>query len=125
MSEFFEAGGWGMYPPLVFGFLLIACSILFLFRPEPRYLASLVGLGACTGAASLLGFCSGVMNTLRYALRVSADERFQVVASGCEESLHVVMLGLILLVVAGIFVSIGAVRAMGLLRAPATAPAAS
>jgi hypothetical protein len=119
MGEFFSAGGFGMYPTLLFGFLLVVCSIVFLFRPEPRYLASLVGLGATTGAAGLLGFCSGMMNTLRYALTVPPEEQFQVVALGSKESLHVVMLGLILLVVAGLFASIGAVRAMGLFRAPA------
>jgi len=120
MSEFFSAGGWGMYPTLLFGFLLVACSILFLFRPEPRYLASLVGLGAATSGAGLLGLCSGVMNTLRYLKQLPAEERFMAVALGVEESLHCAMLALVLLVVAGIFVSIGAVRAMGLFRAPAT-----
>jgi hypothetical protein len=119
MSEFFTAGGFGMYPTLLFGFLLVACSILFMLRPEPRYLAPLVGLGASTSAAGLLGFCTGVMNTLRYLKEVPAEERFLVVAFGCEESLHCVVLGLILLVIAGIFVSIGSVRAMGMFRAPA------
>jgi len=119
MSEFFSAGGFGMYPTLVFGFLLIVCSIVFLFRPEPRYLASIVGLGVTTGAAGLLGTCSGVMNTLRFAVTVPQEEQFTVVAMGCKESLHVMMLGLILLVVAGLFASIGAVRAMGLVRSTA------
>jgi hypothetical protein len=119
MSEFFSAGGFGMYPVLLFGFLLIACSILFLFRPEPRYLAPLVGLGATTFSAGLLGTCSGVMNTLGYLKHVPPDERFMAVALGCKESLHVMMLALILLVVAGLFVSIGAARTMGLFRAPA------
>ncbi len=54
MVEFFMSGGIAMYPTLLFGFLLVACSILFLFRPEPRYLASLVGLGAPTGSARVL-----------------------------------------------------------------------
>jgi hypothetical protein len=119
MSEFFSAGGFGMYPTLLFGFLLVACSILFLFRPEPRYLASLVGLGAATGCAGLLGFSTGVMNTLRYLKEVPPDDRLLVIAFGCEESLHCVVLALVLLVIAGIFVSIGAVRAMGLFRAAA------
>jgi hypothetical protein len=119
MSEFFSAGGFGMYPTLLFGFLLVACSILFLFRPEPRYLASLVGLGATTTGAGLLGFCMGVMNTLRYLEQVPAEKRFMVVAYGCEESLHCVVLALVLLVVAGLFASIGAVRAMGVLRTTA------
>ena len=110
-----------MYPTLLFGFLLVACSILFLLRPEPRYLASLVGLGATTFSAGLLGTCSGVMNSLRYIPEVPVDERFMVAALGCSESLHVMMLALILMVVAGLFVSIGAVRMMGLFRTPATA----
>jgi hypothetical protein len=121
MSEFFTAGGFGMYPTLVFGFFLVGCSILFMVRAEPRYLAPLLGLGACTASAGLLGFCSGVMNSLRYVNQVPADERFVVVALGCEESLHCVMLALVLLVVAGIFVTIGAVRMIGLFRAPAAA----
>jgi hypothetical protein len=87
--------------------------------PEPRYLAAIVGLGATTGAAGLLGTCTGVMNTLRFAVTVPKEEQFTVVALGCKESLHVMMLGLILLVVAGLFASIGAVRAMGLVRSTA------
>ena len=109
-----------MYPPLLFGFLLVACSILFMFRPEPRYLAPLVGLGTSTTAAGLLGFCTGVMNSIRYLKEVPTEDRFLVVAFGFEESLHCVVLALILLVVAGIFVSIGTIRAMGLFR-PAAA----
>jgi hypothetical protein len=120
MSEFFDAGGWGMYPTLLFGFFLVACSILFLFRPEPKYLASLVGLAASTAGAGLLGFCSGVMHMLRYLKNVPVEERLMTIALGCEESLHCAMLALMLLVVAGLFVTFGAVRAMGLFRATAS-----
>lgn len=119
MAEFFIAGGFGMYPIFLFGLLLVACSILFMLRPEPRYLAPVVGLSATTAAAGLLGFCTGVMNTLRYIGSVPVEDRLMVIAYGCEESLHCATLALILLVVAGLFVSIGAVRAMGLFRAAA------
>ncbi|MGE6762946.1 hypothetical protein D7X55_09735 [Corallococcus sp. AB049A] len=121
MFEFFMSGGIAMYPTLLFGFLLVACSILFLFRPEPRYLASLLGLGATTGSAGMLGFCLGLMNSLRYLHLVPPAEQFQIAALGCEESLHPLVLALVLLVIAGLFVSIGAVRAMGLFhRTPAS-----
>jgi hypothetical protein len=121
MSEFFTAGGFGMYPTLVFGFFLVGCSILFMVRSETRYLAPLLGLGACTASAGLLGLCSGVMNTLRYLKNVPADDRLMAIALGTEESLHCLMLALILLVVAGIFVTIGTVRTIGLFRAPVAA----
>lgn len=116
MFEFFMAGGFAMYPTLLFGFLLVACSILFLLRPEPRFLASLVGLGATTGAAGALGFSLGLMNSLRYLHLVPPAEQLQIAALGCEESLHPLVLALVLLVIAGLFVSIGAVRTMGLFR---------
>ena len=116
MSEFFAAGGWGMYPPLVFGFFLVACSILFMVRPETRYLAPIVGLGATTFSAGLLGTVTGVMNSFRYLGEVPAENRILVAALGCEESLHVLMLALIILVIAGLFVTIGGVRVMGLFR---------
>jgi hypothetical protein len=119
MTEFFIAGGFGMYPTLVFGFLLIACSILFLFRPEPRYVSPLVGLGATTFCAGLLGTSTGVINAFRYLSSVPADDRLLVATLGCAESLHVTVLALILMVIAGLFVSIGAVRTMGLFRSPA------
>ena len=118
MGEFFRAGGFGMFPTLVFGFLLVASSLLFLLRPEARYLASLVGLGATTAAAGLLGFSLGVLNVLRYVDQVPPEKQFTVVAFGVEESLHVAVLALVLMVVAGVFVSAGAVRAIGLFRAP-------
>src|SRR4051812_9498438 len=107
MGEFFGSGGFGMIPTLLFGVLLVASSILFLLRPDPRYLAALVGLGATTAAAGGLGFCLGLLNVLRYLDRVPREEQFKVVAGACEASLHLPVLALVLLVVAGLFVSIG------------------
>jgi hypothetical protein len=119
MGEFFRAGGMGMYPTVFLGFLLVAASILYVVRPEPRFVAPLVGLSVTTASAGLLGFTLGLLNVLRYLDQVPEEKRFMVLAFGCEESLHPAVLALVLLVVAGFFVSIGAVRTMGLFRSPA------
>ena len=33
-SNFYEAGGWGMYPTTLFGFFLVISGVILLLRPE-------------------------------------------------------------------------------------------
>lgn len=58
MADFFRAGGAGMYPVMLFGFLALASAVLYLLRPERRYVGMMVGLGVATFAGGLLGLRS-------------------------------------------------------------------
>jgi hypothetical protein len=121
MVEFFTAGGMGMYPTLVFGFLMVASSILYLLRGEPRYLTLMASLGLTTLGAGLLGSCMGVVVSLRYLPMLPASQQLTAAALGVSESLHDVVLALTLFVFTGVIASVGAFRprtAVGLSARP-------
>ncbi len=110
-SSFFAAGGWPMYPTSLLGFLLIAASVLYALRPDPK-LARLSGtLGIVTFAAGLLGAFIGIGTSLHYIPQVDRARQLEILALGVEESLHDVVLALMCVVLAGIVVAVGHLRA--------------
>ena len=111
-SEFFRDGGVGMYPTLVFGFLLIVSGVLFALRPESRFEPFLRSLGLLTIASGLLGFSLGLVMTFRYLQKVPPAEQFTIAALGVAESLSNVILTLMVMVVTGLLLSIGTFRAL-------------
>ncbi len=110
-THFFRDGGWGMYPTVIFGFLLVASGVLCLLRPERRFAVVTLALGAATLGAGLLGTFTGFIATFRYLDRVALDQRFTIAALGCAESLNNVVLALILVVLASLLGTLAAVRA--------------
>jgi hypothetical protein len=97
-THFFRDGGFGMYPTVVFGFLLVASGALCLLRPERRFAAVAAVLGVATLASGLLGTCVGLITTFRYLPQVALDQRLTIAALGCAESLNNAVLALILVV---------------------------
>jgi hypothetical protein len=110
-KAFFEAGGWGMYPTATFGFVLVAAGVLFVLRPERRFVPLVLSLALMTLGSGVLSGTVGIVNTLHYVARVPAGERFAVVVLGCAESLHNVVLALIVTVLTGLLSSLAALRA--------------
>jgi hypothetical protein len=111
MGSFFTEGGVGMYPTLVFGFLMIASAALYALRGERRYFSLMLSLGATTLAAGALGFCMGVVYSFRYLPEVAADKQVMVAALGVSESLHDLLLALGLVIFTGLIAAVGALRA--------------
>lgn len=109
-SSFFAAGGPPMVPVALLGVLLLAASVLFVLRPEPRMARVTLTLGLVTFAAGLLGAVIGVCLSLHYIPRVPAEKQLAVLALGIEESLHDVVLALMIVVAAGLVVAIGHLR---------------
>jgi hypothetical protein len=109
-SNFFGAGGWGMYPTTVFGFLLLAAIGLHALRPEPRYERVISSLQVMVFASGLLGTSVGICNSAHYLERVPVEKQLQTFALGCEESLHNLVLGLIIIVIANLVTTFVAFR---------------
>lgn len=109
-SNFFAAGGWGMFPTSMFGFFLIAASVLYAIRPGPRAARVTLTLAAVTFTSGLLGTFVGMGQSMHYIPRVEAGKQVAILALGCEESLHVIVLGLILVTLAGVIAAVGTVR---------------
>lgn len=117
MMNFFEEGGWGMFPVLILGFLTVASAVLFLLRPERALGGLVLALGGTTASAGMLGFAMGMMNVLRYLRDVPAEQHLVIMGQGTAESLPNLVLAAVLLVVAGIVAAIGALRASRLVPA--------
>jgi uncharacterized membrane protein len=109
-SNFYVEGGWGMYPVTVFGFLLVVASALYAFRPERRFARLSLVLGLLTVAAGALGTVTGLCNTFLYLQKVEHAEQLGIMALGMQESLHNVILALVLVILAGIAACVGVLR---------------
>ena len=110
-SDFFEAGGWGMYPTALFGFLFVASGGLYLFRPQSRFAPIVLCCGIAALGAGLLGSSVGIVNTLRYARTIAPEEQLKTAFLGCAESLNNLVLALMVTMVAALLTLGGVVRA--------------
>jgi len=106
-----------MYPTLVFGLLLVAACASYAMRPDPRHARLAVTLGIVTLAAGLLGAFSGMATSAHFIPQVPKGEQVEVLALGFAESLHDVVLALMIVVLGGLVASVGALRG---LKAPST-----
>jgi hypothetical protein len=121
MREFFVLGGWGMWPTLLFGALMIAAGIRYATRPEKRFVPLLISLGVMTVVSGSLGFATGLAKSL-LGLYGLAPEKHYYALLGLGESLMDVVLALILVVLATMAATVGAWR---LARTGATGAVAS
>lgn len=108
MGQFFEEGGVGMLPTLVFGFAMVAASVMSIGRAERRWL-SLV-LGALTATSGLFGAVLGLINTMRYVARPDVADAVRIAATGVAESLNNLVLACLLVLVALLVSAVAAFR---------------
>ena len=110
-DDFFAAGGWGMYPTTLFGFVFIATGFLFAFRPERRFLPIVFWSGAAALGAGLLGTAIGLVNTFRYVQTVAPADQVKIAVLGCAESLNDTVLALMIAIPTALLALIGSARA--------------
>jgi hypothetical protein len=110
MAEYFNEGGFGMYPTALFGLLLLLAAAAYAARPERRLGPLLAGLAAATLGAGSLGFVTGVVTTFQAVARVARDDQPLIAFVGVAESLHNLALGFGLLALAALVASGGALR---------------
>ena len=109
MIEAFHMGGWGMYPTLFFGVLMVAASARYAIHPDRRLVPLQVALGLTTFLAGSLGFVTGVIKTMTYLDTVPAEERW-IWLIGVGESLNNIGLALALMIIASLASAVGALR---------------
>lgn len=109
-SDFFEAGGWGMYPVTVFGFFLVVVTVLYALRLRPHHARLGWLLGVCTLMAGWLGTATGICTTAFYIQHVEQPKQLEIFALGLQESLHDIVLALIFALIAGVVAIAGALR---------------
>lgn len=110
-SNFYESGGWGMYPTTLFGFFLVASGVLLMLRPEKRFVPLVGGLGVLTFASGVLGTAVGFIKTFRYVAElVPREEQLEIALVGMSESLNNLVLALLIIVITALLWTVGAIR---------------
>lgn len=105
MTEAFHLGGWGMYPTLISGLVLIGAAIGFAIAPDARRRALVRSLASLTFLVGTLGFVTGVIKSC-----LACTASLEYVVRGIGESLNNIGLALTVLVIAGIATAIGVGR---------------
>lgn len=124
-NDFYHAGGWGMYPTTILGFILVAVTVLYVLRPEPHRARLTMILALVTVASGLLGTCTGICNSAYYIPQVAQNQQLEILALGVQESLHVFVLSLLIVTFSGLLAAIGAARAVKAAGGGLTAPPGS
>lgn len=104
----FHQGGWGMYPTLFAGFVLIAGAVSFARQPDARKAALVRHLSMLVFLIGSLGTITGTIKSL-----TSMDDKtpLNYALIGFGESLNCVGLAVICMVLAGIVAMVGRARA--------------
>jgi hypothetical protein len=113
MGSFFVEGGWGMYPVLILGVILVLSAGRYAIDGEPvrlRFVGALALSLVASIATALAANVGAVFFYLESPERVADNLFLRVLAEGLKESLRPAMLGFPLLGLALIAVSIGVYR---------------
>jgi hypothetical protein len=102
MWEHFRDGGWGMFPTLVFGLILVVVSVRYALSPRQRDVPLMISLAVLTFVSGALGFVSGVMTTFHFVASdgIKGDVATAITLQGVAESLNNVGFALMLLTLA-------------------------
>lgn len=125
MREHFIEGGWGMWPVLVIGLVLLAVAGRHALSPDRKAIPAIVALGVVTLTAGVLGFFSGLIATMRHVLELPGERVIAIALTGFGESLNNVAFSLMFVVLAGLCVAFAALRSWlggGAPRDPDSAP---
>ena len=109
-DNFYEAGGYGMYPTTLFGFILVLAACLYCLRPEKRFFAVAVTSGVLTVASGILGTFTGLMVVFTYVRYVEPADAAQVAVVGSAQAFANIVFALVLAILAGMVMLGGVIR---------------
>jgi hypothetical protein len=109
-DDFYENGGYGMYPTTLFGFVLVLTACLYLLRPQRRFVPIIVTSGCLTMASGVLGTATALMHVFRYVQYVDAADAVKVATLGGAEAITNLVLATVLVVLAGLAMLAGVLR---------------
>ncbi len=113
MIEFFKEGGWGMWPVLVLGLVMVGSAGRYVMDREPVRLRFVKATSFALLTAIALATLTDVAQVLWYIsdeARAPADQRIAIFIEGMKECTRPGALGLGLLELALVLVAIGVYR---------------
>jgi hypothetical protein len=110
MGDAFHHGGWGMYPTLIIGVVLVAAAIRFARNPEG-------GRGELVRHLSRLTFLVGslgtVTGTIKSFMSMEDTTPINYALVGLGESLNCMAFGMCMMIIAGIITAVGKAKLKG------------
>ena len=106
--DHFREGGWGMFPTLVFGLLLLSVAVRYATTPEKRFVPLLVALNGLTLSSGALGFVTGVITTAGAVARLGSSAPSVIPFLGLGESLNNLAVALIFVALGFVAITWGA-----------------
>lgn len=118
MKAFIMDGGWGMFPTLVLGVLLLSVVVHSALSERARERELVVPLGVATLTSGFLGFVLGLMTTFGHIAEVGGNGIIAMVGAG--ESLNNLALAFGLVLLAAIVTTIGRIASPRAIRRSAS-----
>lgn len=113
MLDFFVEGGWGMWPTLALGLVMLGSAAKYSNEPHPARLRFLAAVGITLTVAMTHAMLTGVAATLWYVQdpeRAPDAQFWRVLATGLKESSRAGAMGGAFLVLALVLVCVGLYR---------------
>ncbi len=121
MADFFNEGGWTMYPTMLFGFLAVLSSLVLAARPERRFVPLVVSLSALTIATGFLGTMWGLTGLVKASANAAPADLQALMTACATQALNSLMLACLCVVVAIVGSTAGALRVAVARPAPVAA----
>jgi hypothetical protein len=113
MIEFFQEGGFGMWPILFIGLVLVASAARYAWKPETRRLG-FVGAMALALVPATVSATLSDLGTVFFALsheeRFQGEQRIRVLLEGLKECTRPGVFGAVVLTVAALLLAVGMSR---------------
>jgi hypothetical protein len=110
VTNFFDEGGWTMYPTMLFGALTVLSALALALRPERRFVPLFLSLSGLTIMTGLLGTMWGVTGIVKAYANADVADVKTIMTACATQALNSLLLALVMVVMGILGATSGALR---------------